>query len=177
MPNAVPNKAALALLTALVCSTTAILAQDRTGNVTVNLTNRLGPLHIDHMALGQGGLSDQPMFADRVAELRALNPRLSRCDHSISADLHQIAKLAELVSRSANNTALNLFALWHEQLNCLYRGHIDFNANLRRFAANTNGSMPLFLERTGSECIGSSVRQQRTRSPRCGSRKFGEMST
>ena len=78
MPNAVPNKAALALLTALVCSTTAILAQDRTGNVTVNLTNRLGPLHIDHMALGQGGLSDQPMFADRVAELRALNPRLIR---------------------------------------------------------------------------------------------------
>jgi len=78
MLNAVPNKAGLALLTALVCSTTAILAQDRTGNVTVNLTNRLGPLHIDHMALGQGGLSDQPMFADRVAELRALNPRLIR---------------------------------------------------------------------------------------------------
>src|SRR3989454_7789397 len=35
-------------------------------------------MQIDHMALGQGGFSDQPMLADRIAELRALNPRLIR---------------------------------------------------------------------------------------------------
>jgi hypothetical protein len=33
---------------------------------------------VDHMALGQGGLSNLPMWADRVAEIRALRPRLIR---------------------------------------------------------------------------------------------------
>jgi hypothetical protein len=53
-------------------------AQNEPSQVTVSFTNRLGPLEIDHMALGQGGLSDEPIFADRIRELRALNPRIIR---------------------------------------------------------------------------------------------------
>lgn len=71
-------KAALALLATLLCTASTAIAQTEPVQVTVNFTNRLGPMNIDHMALGQGGLSDQPMFDDRVAELRALNPRLIR---------------------------------------------------------------------------------------------------
>src|SRR5437660_7704816 len=46
--------------------------------VKVSFRERLGPLNIDHMALGQGGLSDVPMWDDRIPEIRALNPRLIR---------------------------------------------------------------------------------------------------
>jgi hypothetical protein len=46
--------------------------------VQVIFTNRLGPLNISQMALGQGGLSDEPMWDSRVAEVRALKPRLIR---------------------------------------------------------------------------------------------------
>jgi hypothetical protein len=46
--------------------------------VTVSFTNRLGPMRMDQMALGQGGLSDAPMWSDRVAEVRALHPRVIR---------------------------------------------------------------------------------------------------
>jgi len=35
-------------------------------------------MHIERMALGQGGLSEEPMWADRVAEIRALRPKLVR---------------------------------------------------------------------------------------------------
>lgn len=52
------------------------LAQE--GSVRVSLGERLGPLHIDRMALGQGGLSDEPMWDGRIAEIRALHPRLIR---------------------------------------------------------------------------------------------------
>ncbi len=46
--------------------------------VTVSLAERLGPMAIDQMALGQGGLSAEPMWDDRVAEIRALRPRVIR---------------------------------------------------------------------------------------------------
>lgn len=46
--------------------------------VKVSFTNKLGPMRMEQMALGQGGLSDQPMFADRVTELRALRPAVIR---------------------------------------------------------------------------------------------------
>jgi xylan 1,4-beta-xylosidase len=49
-----------------------------TAQVQVVFSERLGPLNIDRMALGQGGLSEQPMWDDRVAEVRALKPRLIR---------------------------------------------------------------------------------------------------
>jgi xylan 1,4-beta-xylosidase len=43
-----------------------------TAQVQVVFGDRLGLLHIDRMALGQGGLSDEPMWDNRVAEVRAV---------------------------------------------------------------------------------------------------------
>ena len=44
----------------------------------VDLAEKLGPLQIDRMALGQGGLSEQPMWDDRLNEVRMLHPRMIR---------------------------------------------------------------------------------------------------
>src|SRR3954451_7650499 len=52
--------------------------QPREAGVKVSFGQRLGPLEIDRMALGQGGLSDEPMWESRVAEVRALRPRVIR---------------------------------------------------------------------------------------------------
>src|SRR5215472_774878 len=38
----------------------------QTGRVQVAFSERLGRMDMDRMALGQGGLSDQPMWADRI---------------------------------------------------------------------------------------------------------------
>ena len=46
--------------------------------VHVTFDQQLGSLNIDRMALGQGGLSDQPMWESRIAEVRALHPGLIR---------------------------------------------------------------------------------------------------
>jgi hypothetical protein len=46
--------------------------------VTVDFSQRLGPLRIEQMALGQGGLSEQPMWSDRIPEIAALHPRIIR---------------------------------------------------------------------------------------------------
>ena len=53
-------------------------AQSQSAHVQVVFSERLGDLNIDHMALGQGGLSDQPMWADRVSEVGALHPAIIR---------------------------------------------------------------------------------------------------
>jgi len=53
-------------------------AQTQTAQVSVSFTNRLGPLEIHKMALGQGGLSEEPMWDSRVAEIRALKPSVIR---------------------------------------------------------------------------------------------------
>ncbi len=42
------------------------------------LDQRLGPLETDRFALGQGGLSEEPMWEGRVGEIRALRPRTIR---------------------------------------------------------------------------------------------------
>ncbi len=61
------------------CAALAIAAgQSRTVDVRVNFARKLGPLEIDRFALGQGGLSEEPMWGDRAAEIRALQPRLIR---------------------------------------------------------------------------------------------------
>ncbi len=44
----------------------------------LDLAAKLGRLDIDHIALGQGGLSEQPMWDDRVNEVRMLHPRIIR---------------------------------------------------------------------------------------------------
>ena len=53
-------------------------AQDQTNQVQVVFSEHLGPLNMDHMGVGQGGLSPEPMWADRVPEIRALHPRMIR---------------------------------------------------------------------------------------------------
>jgi len=56
------------------------VAQGQTQPAPVKLfvQQPLGPLEIDRIALGQGGLSEEPMWEDRAAEIRALRPRLVR---------------------------------------------------------------------------------------------------
>src|SRR5580700_6728125 len=46
--------------------------------VRLSLDAARGLLHIERMALGQGGLSSEPMFDSRVAEIKALRPALIR---------------------------------------------------------------------------------------------------
>ena len=53
-------------------------AQPRKVSVRVSFNERLGLLEIDRMALGQGGLSDEPMWDNRIAEVRAIRPRVIR---------------------------------------------------------------------------------------------------
>src|SRR4026209_2706519 len=50
----------------------------QTARVTVNFRDASGPPRLNQMALGQGGLSSEPMWADRIPEIRALNPALIR---------------------------------------------------------------------------------------------------
>jgi len=56
----------------------AMSAQTRSASVRLDFSRNLGPLEIDRFALGQGGLSEEPMWEDRAAEIRALRPRLIR---------------------------------------------------------------------------------------------------
>jgi hypothetical protein len=46
--------------------------------VKVDLSRPGRPLQIDHFALGQGGLSDDSIWGDRIPEIRALHPKLIR---------------------------------------------------------------------------------------------------
>src|SRR6266498_2401459 len=46
--------------------------------VRVNLAARQGPMEIDRIALGQGGLSSEPIWQDRMVEVRNLHPRIIR---------------------------------------------------------------------------------------------------
>src|SRR6266567_2812574 len=47
----------------------------QTTEMVLNLTNSLGPMNIGNLiSLSQGGLSEDPMWADRLAEIRALHP-------------------------------------------------------------------------------------------------------
>ena len=71
------NPRSLLVLVIFSCST-AITAQTPATPVKVFLNERLGPLEMDRFALGQGGLSEEPMWEDRAAEIRALHPRLIR---------------------------------------------------------------------------------------------------
>jgi len=69
----------LRLLLTLTCiAALGASAQPQTAQVSVSFTNRLGPMEIHKMALGQGGLSEEPMWDNRVAEIRALKPGVIR---------------------------------------------------------------------------------------------------
>lgn len=65
------------LLWALVAGAAALFAQEA-ATVTVDLARTCGPIEIGKMALGQGGLSAEPMWESRAAEIRALHPRIIR---------------------------------------------------------------------------------------------------
>ena len=62
----------------LATLTTPAIAQNRTANLTLDFTKDLGPVQMDHISLGQGGLSPDPMWDNRIAEIRALHPHLIR---------------------------------------------------------------------------------------------------
>lgn len=65
----------------IVCAVTSVPSRAFAGNeaeVVVDLADRVGPMEIGRMALGQGGLSPEPMFETRVVELRALRPKMIR---------------------------------------------------------------------------------------------------
>ncbi len=69
------------ILTLALAAVTAIApaaAQDRAATLTFDFSKNLGPAQMDHISLGQGGLSPDPMWDSRIAEIRALHPRLIR---------------------------------------------------------------------------------------------------
>ena len=47
-------------------------------DIKVDFADRLGPMKIDQFALGQGGLSSDPIWPERMAEVRALHPKVIR---------------------------------------------------------------------------------------------------
>jgi xylan 1,4-beta-xylosidase len=67
----------LAVVVAGTTFATAV-AQTPTVTLTLDFTKNLGPIEMDHFSLGQGGLSPDPMWDNRIAEIRALHPRLIR---------------------------------------------------------------------------------------------------
>jgi hypothetical protein len=60
------------------CFGGVLRAEGPPAQVRVAFNEKLGLMHMERMALGQGGLSEEPMFADRVTELRALRPAVIR---------------------------------------------------------------------------------------------------
>ncbi|MGA2632666.1 MAG: hypothetical protein ABSF16_00365 [Terracidiphilus sp.] len=64
------------LLTVMLSATST--AQTRTSTLTLDFAKNLGPVQMDHISLGQGGLSPDPMWDNRIAEVRALHPHLIR---------------------------------------------------------------------------------------------------
>jgi len=61
----------------LACAA-AVTPQDATVAVRVNVADRLGPMNINRYGVGQGGFSSEPMWTDRMAEIRALKPKVIR---------------------------------------------------------------------------------------------------
>ncbi len=66
------------LLLALAIAATSAAAQSRNATLTLDFGKDAGPMEMNHISLGQGGLSPDPIWHSRVAEIRALHPRLIR---------------------------------------------------------------------------------------------------
>jgi xylan 1,4-beta-xylosidase len=66
------------LFLALAISATSAEAQTRSATLALDFAGDAGPMEMNHISLGQGGLSPDPMWHSRVAEIRALHPRLIR---------------------------------------------------------------------------------------------------
>src|SRR3974377_760561 len=54
------------------------LTQGRNISITIDAEKGVGPMEISRFALGQGGLAEDPIWHDRIPEIRSLNPRLIR---------------------------------------------------------------------------------------------------
>ena len=68
----------MALLLSWLLAPCVLAAQAPATSLTIDFNTNLGPMKINRFSLGQGGLSAEPMFADRTAEIRALRPRVIR---------------------------------------------------------------------------------------------------
>ncbi len=55
-----------------------LVAQTRSASVRISIDQKLGPLQIDRIALGQGGLSEDPIWQERAVEIRELHPKIIR---------------------------------------------------------------------------------------------------
>jgi xylan 1,4-beta-xylosidase len=66
------------LLLLATAAATLAPSQPRTATVRVDFGQKSGTLDTSRIALGQGGLSADLMWASRAAEIRALNPKLIR---------------------------------------------------------------------------------------------------
>lgn len=66
------------LLAVMLLAVTPDSAQSRTATLTLDFSKDRGSVQMDHISLGQGGLSPDPMWDNRIAEIRALHPRLIR---------------------------------------------------------------------------------------------------
>ena len=137
-----------------------VASAQNTARVQVVLSQRLGPLHIDRMALGQGGLSDEPMWDNRVHEIRALKPALIRLfiqeyfdllpaqgrfhfdtlDRSVDTILQAGAKplmcicfKPRLLFPEINHAIVepNDYAAWEELVVALVRHYRERHANIR----------------------------------------------
>jgi hypothetical protein len=58
--------------------TLSACGQTPPASIEVDFSKVAGPMEMDKMAVGQGGLSDEPMWDARVPEIRALGPRVVR---------------------------------------------------------------------------------------------------
>src|SRR4051812_27730842 len=66
------------LFSLILASSCGISAAQEQAQVTVRFTNTVGKLEMSKMALGQGGLSEEPMWNDRITEIGALKPAVVR---------------------------------------------------------------------------------------------------
>ncbi len=73
-----PRLYLLLLLAPLWCELAAHNSPGAASQVEVRFDESEGPMQIDRMAFGQGGLSADPMWENRVAEIRTLRPNLIR---------------------------------------------------------------------------------------------------
>jgi xylan 1,4-beta-xylosidase len=62
------------LLVGVLCAT----AQQSSVELNIDVSEPGEPLQIERIALGQGGLSSDPIWADRMPEIRTLHPRVIR---------------------------------------------------------------------------------------------------
>lgn len=61
----------------LLAAASIVVAQ-QAADVRIDLSKPQAALEIDRIALGQGGLSPEPIWPDRIPEIRALRPRVIR---------------------------------------------------------------------------------------------------